>query len=216
MSSTRSAARAAPARSSGANDEREQTLNQILTEMDGFTGNEGVIVLAATNRPEVLDSALLRAGRFDRRITVNPPDQEGRLKILQVHTRSVPLEDPSDLDGDRGEHAGDGRRRPEEPRQRGGADRRAPGRARLSPRGLHQRAGADHARRRAADRALAGGAPAHRLPRVGPRAAGDAAAGRGPGAQDLDHPARAGARRDLPEPRVRPLRLRRELPARAG
>ena len=83
---------------SGANDEREQTLNQLLTEMDGFTGNEGVIVLAATNRPEILDSALLRAGRFDRRITVNPPDQEGRLKILQVHTRSVPLKDPSDLE----------------------------------------------------------------------------------------------------------------------
>ena len=82
----------------GANDEREQTLNQILTEMDGFTGNEGVIVLAATNRPEVLDSALLRPGRFDRRITVNAPDQQGRLKILQVHTRNVPLEDPSILE----------------------------------------------------------------------------------------------------------------------
>ena len=66
--------------------------------MDGFTGSEGVIVLAATNRPEVLDSALLRAGRFDRRIAVQAPDQEGRLKILQVHTRSVPLEDPSDLE----------------------------------------------------------------------------------------------------------------------
>ena len=83
---------------SGSNDEREQTLNQILTEMDGFTGNEGVIVLGATNRPEVLDSALLRAGRFDRRITVQAPDQEGRLKILQVHTRTVPLKDPSDLE----------------------------------------------------------------------------------------------------------------------
>jgi hypothetical protein len=71
--------------------------NQILTEMDGSTGNEGVIVLAATNRPEILDWALLRAGRFDRRITVNPPDQDGRLKILQVHTRNVPLKDPSDL-----------------------------------------------------------------------------------------------------------------------
>jgi cell division protease FtsH len=83
--------------STGANDEREQTLNQILTEMDGFTGNEGVIVLAATNRPEVLDSALLRPGRFDRRIAVSAPDQEGRLKILQVHTRKVPLKDPNDL-----------------------------------------------------------------------------------------------------------------------
>jgi cell division protease FtsH len=83
---------------SGSNDEREQTLNQILTEMDGFTGNEGVIVLGATNRPEVLDSALLRPGRFDRRITVQAPDQEGRLKILQVHTRKVPLSDPTDLE----------------------------------------------------------------------------------------------------------------------
>ncbi|MDP8968547.1 MAG: ATP-dependent metallopeptidase FtsH/Yme1/Tma family protein, partial [Actinomycetota bacterium] len=62
----------------GGNDEREQTLNQILTEMDGFTGSEGVIVLAATNRPEVLDAALLRPGRFDRRLTVNPPDKDGR------------------------------------------------------------------------------------------------------------------------------------------
>jgi cell division protease FtsH len=83
---------------SGSNDEREQTLNQIPTEMDGFTGNERVIVLAATNRPEVLDSALLRPGRFDRRITINAPDQEGRLKILQVHTRHVPLKDPTDLE----------------------------------------------------------------------------------------------------------------------
>ncbi len=83
---------------SGSNDEREQTLNQILTEMDGFTGNEGVIVLAATNRPEVLDSALLRPGRFDRRITVNAPDQDGRLKILHVHTRNVPIKDPADLE----------------------------------------------------------------------------------------------------------------------
>ncbi len=82
---------------SGANDEREQTLNQILTEMDGFTGNEGVIVLAATNRPEILDPALLRAGRFDRRIAVNPPDQDGRRKILAVHTRDVPLDDTVDL-----------------------------------------------------------------------------------------------------------------------
>ena len=83
---------------SGSNDEREQTLNQILTEMDGFTRDDGVIVLGATNRPEVLDSALLRPGRFDRRITVQAPDQEGRLKILQVHTRNVPLKDPSDLE----------------------------------------------------------------------------------------------------------------------
>jgi cell division protease FtsH len=81
----------------GGVDEREQTLNQILTEMDGFTGNEGVVVLAATNRPDVLDSALLRPGRFDRRVTVSPPDQEGRRMILEVHTRRVPLGPDVDL-----------------------------------------------------------------------------------------------------------------------
>jgi cell division protease FtsH len=81
----------------GGHDEREQTLNQILTEMDGFDGSEGVIVLASTNRPDVLDSALLRPGRFDRRVAVNPPDVQGREKILEVHTRSVPLSDDVDL-----------------------------------------------------------------------------------------------------------------------
>ena len=75
----------------GGHDEREQTLNQILTEMDGFTGSEGVVVLAATNRPEILDPALLRAGRFDRKIHISAPDRTGREQILQVHTRSVPL-----------------------------------------------------------------------------------------------------------------------------
>jgi cell division protease FtsH len=83
---------------SGGNDEREQTLNQILTEMDGFEQTDTVIVLGATNRPEVLDAALLRPGRFDRRVTVPPPDKEGRLKILQVHTRSLPLDDDVALD----------------------------------------------------------------------------------------------------------------------
>ena len=82
----------------GGNDEREQTLNQILTEMDGFESDAAVIVLAATNRPEVLDAALLRPGRFDRRITVPAPDKDGRRKILQVHTRSLPLDPEVDLD----------------------------------------------------------------------------------------------------------------------
>jgi cell division protease FtsH len=85
------------AQSLGGNDEREQTLNQILTEMDGFTGSEGVVVLAATNRAEILDVALLRPGRFDRRVTVSPPDLAGRCKILEVHTRGVPLEPGIDL-----------------------------------------------------------------------------------------------------------------------
>jgi cell division protease FtsH len=82
----------------GGHDEREQTLNQILTEMDGFTGTEHVIVLAATNRPEILDPALLRPGRFDRRLTISPPDQAGRRQILEVHARGVPLADDVDLD----------------------------------------------------------------------------------------------------------------------
>jgi cell division protease FtsH len=75
----------------GGSSEQEQTLNQILTEMDGFSGREGVIVLAATNQPEVLDKALLRPGRFDRRVVVNLPDRVGREAILKVHTRQVPL-----------------------------------------------------------------------------------------------------------------------------
>ncbi len=82
----------------GGNDEREQTLNQILTEMDGFESSAAVIVVAATNRPEVLDAALLRPGRFDRRVTVPAPDKDGRRMILEVHTRSLPLADDVDLD----------------------------------------------------------------------------------------------------------------------
>jgi cell division protease FtsH len=82
----------------GGHDEREQTLNQILTEMDGFTPNETVIVLAATNRPDVLDPALLRPGRFDRHVTVDRPTKKGRLEILKVHTRNTPLAADVDLD----------------------------------------------------------------------------------------------------------------------
>src|SRR4029079_15159236 len=82
----------------GSHDEREQTLNQILTEMDGFDSDANVIVLGATNRPEVLDSALLRPGRFDRRVFVQAPDAAGRAAILRVHTRSVPLADDVALD----------------------------------------------------------------------------------------------------------------------
>ena len=82
----------------GGHDEREQTLNQILTEMDGFSPNESVIVLAATNRPDVLDPALLRPGRFDRHVSVDRPTRKGRFEILKVHTRNKPLDDAVDLD----------------------------------------------------------------------------------------------------------------------
>ena len=81
----------------GGHDEREQTLNQLLVEMDGFETNEGVILIAATNRPDVLDPALMRAGRFDRRVVVHRPDVKGREGILRVHTRRVPLNDDVDL-----------------------------------------------------------------------------------------------------------------------
>ncbi|MCR4695223.1 MAG: ATP-dependent zinc metalloprotease FtsH [Pseudobutyrivibrio sp.] len=82
----------------GGNDEREQTLNQLLSEMDGFDSNKGLLILAATNRPEVLDKALLRPGRFDRRIIVDRPDQKGRLETLRVHSKDVNMDDTVDLD----------------------------------------------------------------------------------------------------------------------
>jgi cell division protease FtsH len=82
----------------GGNDEREQTLNQLLTEMDGFEGNTGIIIIAATNRPDVLDSALLRPGRFDRQVTVDAPDIKGRLEILDVHARNKKLSDKVSLE----------------------------------------------------------------------------------------------------------------------
>ena len=82
----------------GGNDEREQTLNQLLTEMDGFEGNSGIILLAATNRPDVLDSALMRPGRFDRQVTVDAPDIKGRLSILEVHSRNKKLAEDVSLE----------------------------------------------------------------------------------------------------------------------
>jgi cell division protease FtsH len=81
----------------GGHDEREQTLNQLLVEMDGFESNEGVILIAATNRPDVLDPALLRPGRFDRRVVVDRPDINGRIGILKVHTRNIPMDDNVNL-----------------------------------------------------------------------------------------------------------------------
>ena len=121
--------------SAGGVDEREQTLNQILTEMDGFQGNEGVVVLAATNRPEILDPALLRPGRFDRRVSVSPPDLNGRLKILQVHTRARAAGAGRRPRRGGRRDAGHGGRGPGQPRQRGGAAAAA----RAPPRTGHRR-----------------------------------------------------------------------------
>ena len=109
----------------GGHDEREQTLNQLLVEMDGFESNDGVILIAATNRPDVLDPALLRPGRFDRQIVVDAPDVRGREGILRVHIRKKPLGSDVRLDDARPGHAGHGRRRSREPRERGRAARRA-------------------------------------------------------------------------------------------
>ena len=109
----------------GGHDEREQTLNQLLVEMDGFESNEGVILIAATNRPDVLDPALLRPGRFDRRIVVSRPDVKGREGILAVHTKKIPLSDDVDIRVLARGHGRLLRRRPREPGERGGAERRA-------------------------------------------------------------------------------------------
>ena len=103
----------------GGNDEREQTLNQLLAELDGFDPGKGVIVLGATNRPEVLDKALLRPGRFDRRITIDRPNLAGRLATLQVHTRKIKLAEDVDPEKDRPGHRRHRGRRPGQPGQRG-------------------------------------------------------------------------------------------------
>ena len=125
----------------GGHDEREQTLNQILSEMDGFTPTEALIVMAATNRPDVLDPALLRPGRFDRHITIDRPTKAGRLGILKVHSRKVPLGDDVDLKEIAAATIGFSGAELQEPRERGGpecrpqfAKRRQAGRFRLRPR----------------------------------------------------------------------------------
>ena len=110
----------------GGHDEREQTLNQLLVEMDGFEMKDNIILIAATNRPDILDPALLRPGRFDRQIVVDRPDRNGRRKILEVHTKGKPIDTDDRPRHARGRNARLHRRRPREPRQRGGAARGAP------------------------------------------------------------------------------------------
>ena len=155
----------------GGHDEREQTLNQILTEMDGFDSREGVIVLAATNRADVLDLALLRPGRFDRRVVVQRPDRAGRAAILKVHTKHVPLAPDVSLE----------RIAAETPGLVGAELRNLVNEAALLAarkdaecrvcRGLRGGAAEDHPRTGAQHPAQSGRSGAHRLPRGGPRAA---------------------------------------------
>ena len=179
----------------GGHDEREQTLNQLLVEMDGFDQKQGVILLASTNRPDILDPALLRPGRFDRQIVVDRPDLEGRKAILEVHGKEKPLAHGVDLDVDRAAHARVHRRRSRQPHERGRAARGAPRPQAHRPpaaRGGHRpRDGRARAQEPADLRAREAG---DRVPRGRARAGRARAAQHRPRAQDLDHPARPCAR----------------------
>ena len=158
----------------GGNDEREQTLNQLLVEMDGFEANEGIIIIAATNRPDVLDPALLRPGRFDRQIVVPNPDISGREKILKVHMRKMPGCAGRRSQDDRARHARLLGRRSRQPRQRGGAAGRTPQQAARDAARVRGRQGQGddgrraplhgHERRRAPQHRLSRGGPRHRRP----------------------------------------------------
>ncbi len=191
----------------GGHDEREQTLNQILTEMDGFDSDANVIVLGATNRPEVLDPALLQA-RAVRPARLRPGPRRGRPG--RDPARSHALRAPGGRRRPRPagiEHARDGGRGPRQPGQRGRAPGRAPRARQGAVRGLHRVAREDHPRRRAEGADLLRGPPPDRLPRGRPRDRRHAHAGRRSGAEGVDHPARAGAGRDAVHARGRPLQL---------
>ena len=178
----------------GGHDEREQTLNQLLVELDGFDTKGGVIVIAATNRPDILDPALLRPGRFDRQIVVAQPDLAGRKGILRVHARGKPFAPGRRPRHDRAPDPRLHRRRPGQRDQRGRpAHRRGRTRPRSRwPRSRRPSTGSPPAQ--AQERAAVGeGAEDHRLPRGRSRPGRPRAAARRPGAQDHDHPARPGA-----------------------
>ena len=180
----------------GGNDEREQTLNQLLVEMDGFESNEGVILIAATNRPDVLDPALLRPGRFDRQVVVPNPDIGGREKILKVHMRKVPLAPDVDPARAGARHAGLLRRRSRQPHQRGRLARRPRRQAPRHHGGLRIRQGQGADGHRAPlDGDDRRGEEAHGLSRGGPRPGRHARAQVRSAAQGDDHPARPRARR---------------------
>ena len=179
----------------GGHDEREQTLNQMLVELDGFDTKGGVIVIAATNRPDILDPALLRPGRFDRQIVVAQPDLAGRKGILKVHARGKPIAPDADLDiiarrtpGFTGADLANVINEGALLTARANGKQITHGRARGGHRPGHGRPGAQE---RAAVRE---GAQGHRLPRGRPRPGRPRHAARRPGAQGDDHPARPGAR----------------------
>ena len=183
--------------------------------MDGFESDEAVIVLGATNRPEVLDAALLRPGRFDRRVVVPPPDKDGRRQILEVHTRSLPLADDVDLDRLAATTPGHGRRRPGEPRQRGGADSPPAATTRRSRRPTSP----TRWRRSCSARRAAWCCPSEDRRRTAYHEAGHALVGMlTPGADPVRKvsiiPRGDGARRDAVGARPRPLQLRGAVPAR--
>ena len=175
----------------GSHDEREQTLNQILVEMDGFDTNTNVIVIAATNRPDVLDPALLRPGRFDRQVVLPQPDINGRRAILEVHAKGKPLDKSVRLDTLAKQTPGLLGRRPGEPDQRG----RHPGRSPQQEDDRHGRDGGGdrpgHRRARAHEPDHLGAREAgHGVPRGRPRRRRALPQEPRPGPQDLDHRAR--------------------------
>ena len=161
----------------GGHDEKEQTLNQLLVELDGFDPSTGLVLLAATNRPEILDPALLRAGRFDRQVLVDRPDKIGRIQILAVHSKKIKLQNDVEPGAGRCAHARLHRRRPRQPDQRGGVARHAARRrGRIDARlqrggGAHRRRAGEKEPRAERERAPGGGAP-----RARPCHGGDGAA----------------------------------------
>ncbi len=180
----------------GGHDEREQTLNQLLSEMDGFTRNDLTIVLAATNRPDVLDPALLRPGRFDRRVVIDRPELAARRAILAVHTRDKPLGPDVNLDSVASNTPGFSGADLANLVNEAALNATRPGRRRDRARRLHASVRQDRARRSARDEARCGGETACRSARVGARDRGALFGALGAAASRVDHSARHGARRD--------------------